>query len=406
MIGYPAASGPHLRIENSIKALSSVCDLHLISRVPLRLLGGEAGSVFYKQWANQVLFSPSVHNLSTITWIRRGQRLARKFWVNDARFLVQYARAHRIEAIWFGFGNLSFELIKQVRNLSKDLPLIFDTDSVWSRFIARELPFIRDPKTQRQQVQATLKTEYAEKAAVQMCNVTTAVSEVDAEYYRHLTPFKEKVRLFSNVIDLAKYSEVVPPLLPMKHPALYLAGSFGKPTSAMNRAANWLLEGILPLVKKAIPDIHCYILGNHSDISFSHIKDPHVTVLGKVDCVLPYLQHVDVAVTPLQFESGTRFKILEAAACKVPMVSTTLGAEGLPVKDKEHLLIADDTHSFAQAIILLLKERIFARQIAENSFQLVSQQFGIENLKKEAQVILESIASMTPWVESTGMRNR
>ncbi len=393
MIMHPAASGPHLRIENSIKALAQISDLHVMSRVAPHVLGGQSAIEHYKNIAPTFTFSPSVNNLSAIRTFRRVQIVARKLLVNDAKAIVQYAREHAIKVVWFGYGNISYPLIKQVRQLAPELFLVCDTDSVWSRFIFREIPFIEDKKEQRRVLQQSHAKELEEKDWVALCNVTTAVSEVDAAYYRNLTTHKDKVAVFSNVLDVNQYLTPTPAPKDLKKPAIYLAGSFGKPTSAMNRAANWLIQGILPLVKKHIPDVHCYIVGNHSDVSFGHLKDPSITVTGRLESVLPYLKNVDVALTPLQFESGTRFKILEAAACKTPMVSTTLGAEGIPVIDGEHILLADTSEDFAAAIVKLIQDKVLAARLAENSFQLVAKEYGLEKLKDEAQAIIAKVTT-------------
>lgn len=391
MIMHPAASGPHLRIENTIKALAQITDLHVMSRVAPHALGGKTAIDYYKTIAPKFSFSPSVNNLSAVRTFRRVQIVTRKLLVNDAKAIVNYARSHDIKVIWFGFGNISYPLIKQVRYLAPDLFLVCDTDSVWSRFIFRELPFIEDEKEKQRVLVQSQEKELEEKDWVNLCDVTTAVSEVDAQYYRFLTPQKEKIAIFSNVLDINQYLQPTPPPIDFKKPAIYLAGSFGKPTSAMNRAANWLIQGILPLVKKQIPNIHCYIVGNHSDISFGHLNDPSITVTGRLESVLPYLKNVDVALTPLQFESGTRFKILEAAACKTPMVSTTLGAEGIPVKHGEDILIADTSEDFAAAIVKLIQDKAFATTLAENSFKLVEREYGLNQLTREATAILAKV---------------
>ncbi len=391
MIMHPAASGPHLRIENTIKALAKMTDLHVMSRVAPHVLGGKPAIEHYKNIAPTFSFSPSVNNLSAIRTFRRVQIVARKLLVNDAKAIVQYARVHGIKVVWFGYGNISYPLIKQVRQLAPELFLVCDTDSVWSRFIFREIPFIEDKKEQQRVLAQSQAKELEEKDWVALCNVTTGVSEVDAAYYRSLTSQKDKVAIFSNVLDVNQYLTATPAPKDLKTPAIYLAGSFGKPTSAMNRAANWLIQGILPLVKKHVPQVHCYIVGNHSDVSFGHLNDPSITVTGRLESVLPYLKNVDVALTPLQFESGTRFKILEAAACKTPMVSTTLGAEGIPVIDGEHILLADTTEDFAAAIIKLIQDKALAARLAENSFQLVAKEYGLEQLQREAQAILAKV---------------
>lgn len=394
MLKYPAAGGPYLRIETSIKALSKVCDLHVVSRVPPFLMGNKAAISFYQNLVEYFSFAPSVKNLSHFRYLRGLQRVLRKIYADDAKYLVNYARKHQIRVLWFGFGNLSFPLIKRIKLLAPELILISDTDSVWSRFIFRELPFIDNEREKKKILQECYQKEAEEKHSVALCHMTTAVSEVDAQYYRQLTSDQSRVALFSNVLDLSAYPEKVLPPPNMKNPSIYLAGTFGKSTSSMNRAAMWLLNDILPRVRKQLPTIHCYIVGDHSDVCFGHIKDPHLTVTGRLQSVLPYLKNCDVAVTPLLFESGTRFKILEAGACKIPMVSTTLGAEGLPVKDREHLLIADSSESFATAIIELIVNKELANQLALNSYNLVKQHYGLERLANEASQILNKVVNL------------
>jgi polysaccharide biosynthesis protein PslH len=99
-----------------------------------------------------------------------------------------------------------------------------------------------------------------------------------------------------------------------------------------------------------------------------------------------------VALVPLKFESGTRFKILEAGACGVPIVSTTLGAEGLPVTDGKDILIADEPAPFADAILKVLKDRAGARALAERCREVVRKGFSVEFLRGQAESILEGLA--------------
>ena len=75
--------------------------------------------------------------------------------------------------------------------------------------------------------------------------------------------------------------------------------------------------------------------------------DPRIEVAGEVEDAVEELARAEVAVVPLLAGSGTRLKILEAWSAGVPVVSTTIGAEGLPVRDGEHLLLADGAGAFA-----------------------------------------------------------
>ncbi len=193
--------------------------------------------------------------------------------------------------------------------------------------------------------------------------------------------------LFSNVIDLENYKEK-PVNDRIKRPAVYLAGTFGK-DSPMDEAARWTIEKVMPNIWSEYPDLHFYILGNGSKRILKDIKDSRISILGRVPSVLPYLCNVDIALVPLKFESGTRFKILEAAACDIPIVSTTLGAEGIPVIHGENILIADMPSDFADSIIWLLKNNDKARELSSKCRKMIEQKYSLTAAKKEAEKIIK-----------------
>jgi len=143
------------------------------------------------------------------------------------------------------------------------------------------------------------------------------------------------------------------------------------------------------LLHKKFTNLHFYIVGRNSRKEFGRYEGTHITVTGKLNSILPYLVHADVALVPLKFESGTRFKILEAGACNTPLVSTTLGAEGIPVVDGEHILIADDPQKFALAIEKIINNQDLKKKITTNCFNLVKNNYGINNLISEANKILK-----------------
>ena len=221
-----------------------------------------------------------------------------------------------------------------------------------------------------------------------MCEVTTAVSEFDAEYYRSIADDTSRIHVFSNVIDLDEYSSIPDKPEDFKNPSIFLAGSYGA-NSAMNMAANWILDEVLPIVRRSCPNIHFYIVGKRSDIEFGHQRSDSVTVTGMVDTVLPYLCHTNVALVPLMFESGTRFKILEAGACKTPIISTTLGAEGIPVIHDKEVLIADKAINFAKEIVNVLNDSELSNKLTKNCYDLISRKYSLTVLEQEAKKILE-----------------
>jgi len=397
LLEHPTAGGPQLRIENSIIALNRVSDLHILSRVDKRTLGGDAADKYFREHCREFVYLPSITGLSDNRYIRKCQRISRKLlrellFENDVDFIIDYAEKINIDILWFGYGNISYPLIKEIKKKRPSFKIVCDTDSVWSRYILRELPYENDPVRRKQIERAGKLKEQEEREWVNLCDVTTAVSHVDAEYYRSIAAEKQRIHVFSNVIDVGSYQNSPPPPVGFKTPSIYLAGTFGHYHSPMDRAARWVIEDVLPLVRKVIPHVHFYIVGRNSNLLFGQLNDPGITATGKLDSVLPYLCNTDVALVPLKFESGTRFKILEAGACKVPLVSTTLGAEGLPVVDGVHILIGDEPHDFAQAIIKLLNDRSLANQLAQNCHQIVTEHFSVEALSCEAEKILDYLS--------------
>lgn len=386
ILEHPAAGGPQLRIENSIKALSRACTLDLYYRAP-RSHNLTADSIAFYQSQCQELVITEFGAVSPNRYLRKFQRILAMDVAREADIIIDHADRFGIGTIWFGYGNISFPLISLIAQRRPDLSLVCDTDSVWSRFILRELPLASGLRRLRIRLSG-LRKQKQERTWVDLCDVTTAVSGVDADYYRSIARQPDRIQVFSNVIDVTSYRDPPPPPADLRRPAIYLAGTFGHYHSPMDTAARWVLEEVLPILRQTHPDLHFYIVGKDSDKQFGHLGDPRVTVTGTLPSVLPYLCNIDVALVPLHFESGTRFKILEAGACSIPLVSTTLGAEGLPAIDDQHLLIADSAPDFASAIIRLLNDQPLAQTLATNCRKLVEGQYSIDALARQAQTIL------------------
>ena len=110
-----------------------------------------------------------------------------------------------------------------------------------------------------------------------------------------------------------------------------------------------------------------------------------------VRSTVPYLKHAKVSIVPLRFESGTRFKILEAGICSIPVVSTTLGAEGLDVENGENIIIADSPAEFAKSILKIINNPIEAKVQSDKLHKLVLERYTIKTLIEEGKDILKFI---------------
>jgi sugar transferase (PEP-CTERM/EpsH1 system associated) len=143
-------------------------------------------------------------------------------------------------------------------------------------------------------------------------------------------------------------------------------------------AIQWFTEEILPLVRQQIPQVSLTVVGRNPFPSLIELskKDQSIVVTGRVPDVRPFMEKAAVYVVPIRIGGGTRLKIYEAMAMELPMVSTTIGAEGLPVADGEEILLRDTPQEFTKAVVKLLKDKNLAKKIGERAAQIVREKFG------------------------------
>jgi sugar transferase (PEP-CTERM/EpsH1 system associated) len=116
-------------------------------------------------------------------------------------------------------------------------------------------------------------------------------------------------------------------------------------------------DEILPLIRQVEPDVTFTIVGRSPTPAVRRLaEDRSIEVTGRVEDVRPYLAKSAVYVVPLRIGGGTRLKIFEAMSAGRAVVSTTIGAEGLPAQHGQHLLLADTPEAFAQSVIRLLRD--------------------------------------------------
>ena len=129
-------------------------------------------------------------------------------------------------------------------------------------------------------------------------------------------------------------------------------------------AAVWVAREVWPKVRAGRPDAVLRLVGRNADAVAELADCPGVEVVGEVDDVADELRAAALAVVPIRFGGGTRLKVVEAMANRVPMVSTTLGCEGIDVRNGEHLLIADRSADFAAACERLFADAALADRLA------------------------------------------
>jgi glycosyltransferase involved in cell wall biosynthesis len=141
-----------------------------------------------------------------------------------------------------------------------------------------------------------------------------------------------------------------------------------------NDGMRWFLDEVFPLILKEVPEAKIYIVGSKPPEHLKRRQSDRVVVTGFVDDVRPYVWKTSVFVVPLRMGSGTRLKVVEAMAMGKAIVSTSLGCEGIPVTDGEHLLIADDPIASARAVLRLFDDPWLAAALGKSGRALVERE--------------------------------
>jgi glycosyltransferase involved in cell wall biosynthesis len=122
-------------------------------------------------------------------------------------------------------------------------------------------------------------------------------------------------------------------------------------------AMQYFVRDILPLIRAEEPAVRLTIVGRAPTPAVKKLADDaRIEVTGRVDDVRPYIDDASVYVVPLRIGGGTRLKIFEAMAMGKAVVSTTVGAEGLPIVPGVHALVADDPGAFTRAVVELIRD--------------------------------------------------
>lgn len=144
-------------------------------------------------------------------------------------------------------------------------------------------------------------------------------------------------------------------------------------------ALRFLLDDVYPLVRQSVPETVLAVVGSPAPSALPE----GVVAVGKVRSVWPYLAAADVCVAPLRSGSGTRLKILEYLAAGRPVVSTSVGVEGLDVTVGRDLLVADESSSFAEAIVRLLRNPAEADSLGAAGRRLVEQRYRWDAIARQ-----------------------
>jgi sugar transferase (PEP-CTERM/EpsH1 system associated) len=362
---YPPHQGDKLRIFNQIKQLSANGhDITLISffaskdellHVPkLREYCSEVKIIYHPSWKSVL---NCLFNIFSDTPFQVAYYSSTKFrhQTNDVLESKRFDIIH-VHLI---------RLAQYVENYSGGIPRILDLTDAGSLYLERFL------KANKQilykfllKVELTRLKKY--EKILELFEKCLVCSSVDKEFLlRHAT--KAKIDVLYNGINLRYFThnndiKSAPFSIIFTGNMSYFPNADG---------IFYFVKEIFPLIEQELPDVKLFIVGKNPPIKIRRLAQHNISITGFVPDIKDYYLRSRVAIAPIRFGAGTLNKILEPVALGVPVVATSIGVEGLLLKDGTDLLVADSANGFANAVINILKDDELHRRLSKNAMNIV-----------------------------------
>lgn len=265
--------------------------------------------------------------------------------------------------------------------------------SLWQRMAAMESNPVRKLSFA---IESAKMTRY-ERATLGKFHHVIAVSEHDRQQMLKMNPACQ-ITVVPTGVDTQKFN-VAPPSS-TRPPRVVFTGSMDWEPNI--DAVDYFCSQIWPAIRQEFPDAIFQIVGRNPFPKVQRLASESVQVTGTVPSVAEYLELASVVVVPLRIGGGTRLKIFEAMAMGKALVSTSIGAEGLEVESGRHLLLADHASSFADAVILLLRDAALRRKFEQAAVQLAAQYDWSRVVTQFAEVLRKLAAGSSTGVRGSG----
>jgi sugar transferase (PEP-CTERM/EpsH1 system associated) len=284
--------------------------------------------------------------------------------------LEQLLRSQTFDAIQVEGVHL-FSYVRRIRELAPRAFLLSDWHNIESEILARYAEIAPNAARRFYARRSATLLRRCERQLVSLADAHTVCSERERDILREWAPWA-RIEVIGNGVDAGYFAEAAESSEPRR--SVVFVGSMDY--HANIDAALYFARETWPRVREKRPDLEFVIVGSRpAPAVLALAKLPGITVTGTVEDIRPYYRRALAVVIPVRVGSGTRLKALEAMAAGVPVISTTLGAEGLTVKPGQHLLIADSPADMADRIATLEAGSPLWKKLSWNASRLVAAQY-------------------------------
>ncbi len=381
-VPFPLTDGGRIRVYNLLKQIAQKSDVTLLA---LETQPTDADRV-----AELRALGMKVHlvpNASTLPRVSLGT-LAKAFFKRQPITVARYdipAYRRKLRAL---LANETFDLVHYEMfhvgqfHTETDLPSVLSQQNVdsaiWRRLCSETSNLFYKFAYWTQQ----LAFQRYECLLSPKFNTVTCTSDIDATVFGQYCS-EGAIEIIPNGVDITHYH----PDFTCEAPAhlMYIGSMDWYPNED---AVAFFSHEVFPRIQEKVPDVMFSIVGGNPSARVKKLAERDgIVVTGRVPEIKPYFAEATVFVVPLRIGSGTRLKILEALAMGKAIVSTSVGAEGLDIRDEEEIVVADAPTDFADAVTRLLTDSELRRKIGKNGRARVERDYDWRSIGEKLHAI-------------------
>ena len=385
-VPFPLTDGGRIRVFNLLKQIAKKSDVTLLA---LETQATDAdGIAELQQLGIRVHLVPNAPTLPRVSFGTLVKAFLRRQPITVARYdLPAYRQKFRALIADQTFDLIHYEMFHTAQfRTETNLPGVLSQQNVdsaiWRRLCSETVnPFYKFTYWTQQ-----LAFQRYERVLSPKFDAVTCTSDIDAAVFQHHCA-ESAIKIIPNGVDVTHYV----PDFSTEAPAhlIYIGSMDWYPNED---AVGFFADEVLPRIQEKVPDVAFSIVGGNPSVRVQKLAERDgVVVTGRVPEIKPYFAEATVFVVPLRIGSGTRLKILEALAMGKAIVSTTVGAEGLELRDGEEIFIADEPTAFADAVIRLLTDSQLRRRIGENGRARVERDYDWQSIGEKLHGVYTKI---------------
>ena len=329
---------------------------------------------FAKNWANYAVD----RSVETDRYVYSLKNLGINVYYGGSKSIKSILDADVYKAAFMEFYHIAEVYLPRVKIMQPSCYVIVDTVDVHYLRLRRKYDLTKDAND----LTLADTTKQEEISIYSQADLVLTVTEEDAKNLMNENP-KMAVRILPNV------HEVIPPKGTKERNEIVFVGGFNHPPNV--DAMIYFCEDILPRIRRIIPKVKFTIVGSNPPPQVMALSNDFVTVTGYVPSTTPYLHRAYISVAPLRYGAGMKGKIGEAMAHGLPVVTTSIGAEGMGLTDRENVFIADSPETFSDAVIELMLDDALYNNIQKNSLEHIRKNFTPEIVGSKIEQILSEL---------------